>query len=303
MFNIGYFKAQPTEWVRQYVGGRLVKEGRGLSFYYLRHRTSIVVVPTSSQDASFVFNEQTLNYQAVAVQGQLTYRIADPATTAQLLDFSYDARRRTHMTEDPGKLVARLTNVVQGETRRRVQQMPLEAVLRDAAGIAAGVRAGIADAGLLAPMGVELLSLLFTSAAPKPEVGKALEAEYREGLLRRADEAIYARRAAAVEEEGKIRNNELASQISLEQERERLIRLEGENAQAEAEYRGKALELESGYRARATATELGAYREMEPRKLLALAMRDMGRNADRVGSLNVTTDVLAELLHDRHADA
>jgi len=32
-------------------------------------------------------------------------------------------------------------------------------------------------------------------------VGKALEAELREALLRKADEAIYARRAAAVDEE------------------------------------------------------------------------------------------------------
>ena len=82
---------------------------------------------------------------------------------------------------------------------------------------------------LLAPLGVELLSLNFTSVSPNPEVGKALEAEYRESLLRRADEAIYARRAAAVEEEGKIKSNELEGEISLARERERLIDLEAAN--------------------------------------------------------------------------
>jgi hypothetical protein len=35
------------------------REGRALSFYYLKRRTSIVVVPVSSADAAFVFNEQT----------------------------------------------------------------------------------------------------------------------------------------------------------------------------------------------------------------------------------------------------
>ena len=42
MFGIGYFKAEPTEFVRKVAGGRVKKEGRALSFYYLRRRTSIV---------------------------------------------------------------------------------------------------------------------------------------------------------------------------------------------------------------------------------------------------------------------
>ena len=82
-------------------------------------------------------------------------------------------------------------------------------MLGNAASISAEVQEEVRSRDLLAPLGVELLSLNFTSVSPNPEVGKALEAEYRESLLRRADEAIYARRAAAVEEEGKIKSNEL----------------------------------------------------------------------------------------------
>ena len=48
-------------------------------------------------------------------------------------------------------------------------------------------------------------------------MGKALEAEYREGLQQRADQAIYARRAAAVEQERRIKENELNTQVLLEQ--------------------------------------------------------------------------------------
>jgi hypothetical protein len=44
MFGIGYFKAQPTEFVRKVAGGRVKREGQALSFYYLKRRTSIVVV-------------------------------------------------------------------------------------------------------------------------------------------------------------------------------------------------------------------------------------------------------------------
>jgi hypothetical protein len=296
VFGIGYFKAQPTEYVQKFVGGRAVREGEALSFYYLEHRTSIVVVPTSSVDANFVFGEQTRNYQAITIQGQLAYRIVEPRLTAGLLNYAVDPKRRAYVSEDPERLPQRILNVIQMETRRQVQDLTLEEALRTAARVAATVRDEIERRALLSPMGVELLSIYFASVSPKPEVGKALEAGYREGLLRRADEAIYARRAAAVEEEGKIKENELEGEISLERERERLIALEGANAAQEAELRGRALELEADYQARATSKELAAYEGLEPGKVLALAMRDVGRNAGKVGNLNITSEVLADLL-------
>ena len=42
----------------------------------------VVVVPTQSIDASFVFQEMTRAYQMVAIQGQFTYRIVAPQHTA-----------------------------------------------------------------------------------------------------------------------------------------------------------------------------------------------------------------------------
>jgi hypothetical protein len=296
MLNIGYFKAQPTEYVRQFVRGRLVREGQALSFYYLKHHTSIVVVPTSSIDASFVFNELTGNFQAVAVQGQFTYRIHDPRRAAELFNFAIDPARRAHVSEDPLRLQQRITNVIQMETRRELQRLSLEEALRTATQIAAAVRERTSAQGLLAPLGAELLSIHFTSLSPRPEVGKALEAEQRESLLRRADEAIYARRAATVEEERKIKENELNTQITLEQQRQQLIALEGSNAQEEAENRGKALELEASYRARATEMELSAYRSLDPRTILSLGMKELGQNAGQIGNLTITSEILAALL-------
>ena len=79
MFDIGFFKAQPTEWVRHYAGGKVAREGTGLSFYFLKHRSQIVVVPLSSRDVPWVFNEVTNNFQSVTLQGQCTYRISGAA--------------------------------------------------------------------------------------------------------------------------------------------------------------------------------------------------------------------------------
>jgi regulator of protease activity HflC (stomatin/prohibitin superfamily) len=299
MFGIGYFKAQPTEFVQKVAGGRIKREGQALSFYYLKRRTSVVVVPVSSADAAFVFNEQTGNYQAVTIQGQLTYRIIEPRRTVEMLNYVIDPQTRMHVSQDPERLKQRIIVTVQMETRRQVEGRPLEGVLGNAASISAEVHEEVRSRDLLAPLGVELLSLNFTSVSPNPEVGKALEAEYRESLLRRADEAIYARRAAAVEEEGKIKSNELEGEISLARERERLIDLEATNDRKKSQAWGERRELEAGFTARASEMELAPYRDFDPRKLLALAMRDIGNNAGKVGNLNITSDLLADLLQTR----
>jgi hypothetical protein len=165
--------------------------------------------------------------------------------------------------------------------------------------IAASVQTRIKDSSLLEPLGAELLSVYFVAAKATPEVAKALEADYRETLLRKADMAIYARRAAAVEEERKIKENELNTEITLEEQRKKLIDLQGKNALQEAESRGKALEEEARYKARARQLELALFEAVDPRKILALAMTDLGQNAGRIGNLTITSEILAAILNDR----
>jgi len=294
---IGFFKGEPTEFVIRYQNGRAVQEGQGLAFFYAPFSTSIVAVPTSSVDVSFVFQEATGNFQAVTIQGQFTYRIADPRRATQLLNFTIEPNRRTFLSSDPEKLNQRITNIIQIETRREVLTRSLEQTLSDSEAIASTVLNRVRNQAMLEAMGVELLSVYFLSAKPTPEVAKALEASYREQLLRAADEAIYARRAAAVAEERKIKENEQQNQIALEQQRRSLLELEGANAEQEANFRGRALEVEAEYRARALKQELESYQTLEPRALLALGLRELGQNAGKVGNLTITTEMLSALLN------
>jgi hypothetical protein len=302
MFNIGYFKGQPTDYILKYSGGRLAKEGQGLAFYYLRHNTQVVAVPTSSQDANFVFNETTNNFQAVTIQGQVTYRIHNPRQASGLLNFSIAPKTRAYLSNDPDRLAQRITNVVQMETRGELQKQSLEEALAGYQTIAAKVQQAVKAGKLLDALGVELISLFFISAKPTPEVGQALEAEYRETLLRKADEAIYARRAAAVEEEGKIKERELNSDITLEEQRRRLIDLKGENEFREAENRGKAEEIVSRYRTDSKKLDLALYSGLEPRAVLALALNELGSNADRIGNLTINSEMLASLLNGKTSE-
>src|SRR3954453_16612972 len=88
MFGIRYFKAAPTTYVLQYAGGRVKREGAGLSFFYFAPRTTLVAVPVGSTDVPFIFTETTADFQTISVQGHLTFRVKDPRRLAGILDFS-----------------------------------------------------------------------------------------------------------------------------------------------------------------------------------------------------------------------
>lgn len=74
MFGIRFIKVQPTTHLIQYRGGRAVREGAGLAFFYYAPTTSLVAVPIASTDAPFIFEEVTADFQTVTIQGQVTYR-------------------------------------------------------------------------------------------------------------------------------------------------------------------------------------------------------------------------------------
>ena len=149
-------------------------------------------------------------------------------------------------------------------------------------GLAHDVLAALVGDVELHESGLECLSLHFVQVRPTPEMSKALEAEQREALQRRADEAIYARRAAAVEQERKIKENELATEVLLEEQKKALIALQAENFENEARFHAKATEI-----------ELAPFKDTDPRTLMALAFRNIGANAQKIGNLTLTPDLLA----------
>src|SRR4051812_19057988 len=106
MIGIRYMKAAPTSFIIHYKAGRVKREGAGLSFLYYAPTSTIVAVPLSSADVPFVFHENTVDFQSVIVQGQLTYRVTDPKRLASLLDYSLSPEG-VHRSDDPEKLQER----------------------------------------------------------------------------------------------------------------------------------------------------------------------------------------------------
>ena len=286
MTLIGYFKGEPTEYLLVYRGGKLRRVGPALAFYYWVPSTSLVSIPTGTLDVQFILNETTGNFQAVTLQGQLTYRITDPQAMATILNFSINPITRAYKSNDPEKPAQRIVNEVQRHARVELLRLSLEDALRQSAQIGTSVLSAIKQSQVLAEIGIEVLSLYITAIKPTPEMAKALEAEYRESLMIKADQAIYTRRATAVEQERRIKENELSTAVTLEEKRRELVDLQGRNNQQQAEYEAAANTL-----------RLTPYKELAPQTLLALALKEMAQNAGQIGNLTITSEILASLLN------
>jgi len=223
MFGIQYLKATTTQYILHYRGGKLRRSGAGLAFFYYKPSASIVVVPIGSADVPFIFNEISADFQSITVQGQLIYRVQDPKLVASLLNYTVGGATNQYISEDPQKLPQRLINLLQVLVRAEVQRLPLRNAIHSTDTVATQGLAKLREGGDLTALGIEVLGLSIQAIKPVPEMARALEAEAREELLRRADQAIYDRRNSAVEQERKIKENELNTEIAVE-EKKRQIR-------------------------------------------------------------------------------
>ncbi|GCE11500.1 SPFH domain-containing protein [Tengunoibacter tsumagoiensis] len=280
-----YFKAEPTEYVLAYTNGKVVRQGAGQAFWYWVPNTSIALLPTSIIDARFVFNETTIDFQPVTVQGLITYHVVAPETVAEQFNFTIQPQTRVYKAEGQAKLNERLIEIVHTHTRQQLRQLTLEDALRSSERIASSVFDQLRSANELSERGITCDSLFFSSVKATPETTKALEAEHREALQRRADQAIYSRRAEAVEQERKIKQNELATSIALEERRQTLIKLQGENTRQEAEFEAAAEQI-----------RLVPFQQLTSQQLLGLAFRDFAENAQKIGNLTISSEILEQLL-------
>jgi len=285
MLTIPFFKGNPSKFIIKKVSGKVKKKGIGLSFRYFAYNTNIISIPATTVDAHFIFNEVSKDFQLLTLQGHFTYRIKDALKMDSLLDFSINPMNNLYISEDPEKLELRIKNVVQMATRTEIKELHLEEALAFNTTLATTVINEVKSDSLLEEMGIELLSITFNSIKPTPEISKALEAEYREQLQRQADKSIYERRASAVEQERKIRENELKTQITLELKKQELIELNGKNIIDEADYKAKAKDL-----------ELNSYKAIDPKTLLALSFNELASKANKIGNLTITSEILASIL-------
>ena len=337
MLGIKFVKFDSMTYVMHYKHGQVKREGNGLSFYYYAPNSSITAIPLGSRDIQFVFNESTKDFQKITIQGQITYKIENPKQLADSLDFTLDNYHR-YKEDNFEKLNQRLNNEAQTSTSSFIQGLALKEALRSAKAISEKISDGLKASNSTKILGVEVLSVDVLAVKATPEMAKALETETRESLQKEADQAIYERRNFAVEQERKIKESELNTEIavqekkkqinekqaeikirdaendrklremkisadvSIEEQKTKLIEMQVENDKKLADSKGYALEK-----------TLKPYKEMDWKTLMALnsgkvsaldnigfAFRELAENSDKIGTLNITPDFLETVIDSQN---
>lgn len=337
MFGIKYIKFQPSEYVIQYSKGKIRRKGTSLSFNYFSPTTSLIVIPIGSKDVPFIFEELTSDFQTVSVQGNLSYRIVDMDKISHLLNFTFNPRLRQYLSDDPIKLSQRVINVASVLVKKHIEKMELKQSIQSTEELANLVFCDLEQNKEINNYGLEILGFSILAITPSKETSRALEAHTREEILKKADEALYERRNAAILQERKIKENELNTELAIvdkkreiteaelesqlisqqatnkinreqlmfeieqEEEKKNLVTLEVENIKVKADAKSYELNQIMDALKNADQNTLKALISIgkNSSELIALAFQDIANNASKIGELNISPELLNQLTRSK----
>lgn len=335
MFGIKHIKFDSMTYVLHFKNGSIQKEGRGLSFFYFAPNSSIVAIPMGSNDLPFIFSESTNDYQTVTIQGQISYKISKPKELSDVLDFTVTDYGQ-YKKNDIEKLNQRIINEAQTGTSSYIHGIKLKDAIRSAKAVEERITGGLKAAPAIGMLGIEILGANVLAISASPEMSRALETDTREKLQQEADQAIYERRNFAVEQERRIKESELNTEIAVEEkqkqiaekkmesdvqkadndrklremqleadiavenQRKVLIKQKTENDRKEAETQGFVIETTlKPYKDIDWKTLTALNNNPDPKFSIALAFRQLAENADKIGTLNVSPELLESLLKEK----
>jgi regulator of protease activity HflC (stomatin/prohibitin superfamily) len=298
-------KVEASSFLAVYRNGKLKASGRGLAVWFMpAGPTSLIEAPADDRDHVVQASAATRDFQSVSVQGMATWRVAEPLLLAERLDLSLDHRSGLYRADPVAQIEALIDGLILTSVEAYVGTRSVSEVL--GAGVAPLLKAVEDESGgspRLADIGLRLAGLRLTSLTPAPELVRALRQPTVEKLQQAADEATFARRAAAVDKEAAIAENETKAKIRLEQERAELIARERDNAVAQARIEQETGEIRTGAEAEAIerldTAKLKGEREradiaraMPEVVVIAEALKEGLANA-KIGTLNLGPDVMS----------
>ena len=306
-FAYRHLRSEVSTHVIVYRRGVRGRSGRGLAFWFHPDRTSVVEIPLDDRDTDFVFQVRSRDYQVVTVQGTITWRAAAPEALGERVDFTIDLRTGRLRTDPLERIASLVIGLAQYQAARYIEGRDVQALLAEgAAPIQDWIGAGLSGDARLQAMGIAIVTVRLAGVSPSADLARALEAPTFERAQGSADEASFARRAAAVEKERAIAENELATKVELSRRQSALIAQEDENARRTAEGRAAASRIEAeaeaarirvseGARNAAEGERVALLRGIDPAVLQALTLRAFAEKLTRIETLNVTPDLTASL--------
>lgn len=321
-----HLRAEPNQFVLHFEDGRIKRRGSGLNYWFSSYSAAIAQLPVEDCETTFVLKERSADYQEVVVQMTLVYRVSDPERAAARVNFTISVDQGLWIEAPLEKLAGLWSLRAQPAARKYLATVPVVVALREGAErIGAAVLEALTQDAELAAMGLSVVRVAVDRIAPTSEVEKALVTPTREAIQEKADEAVFSRRALAVEKERAIKQNELATQIELARRAEELIRQNAANqrleveSQVAAERRRTEAEVErqalvaEGYsaersvraqadaaaqrltdtaRAEGEAQRVVVWKEAPRGVVLGLALQELAGNIHSIDHLNLSPDLL-----------
>ncbi len=278
----------------------------------------------------------TSDFQRVNVQGDISYIIRDYKKVAGMIDFSFTTKAGYENKKSEARQVMgkRISNLAKTSISKYAGGRDVKTIIRSQEDLASFLMKELADNKVIGELGLDVIVVSILSISPQPETKKALEAAVREEILQQQDDAIYKRRNAAIDQERIVRENELDTEIKMaEKEREkeeRAIAAEmavlkagrerdseehvsqmarNRYALEESEIVEKGIRTKADAQAYANGTILKAFESvdrevllavllsgMDSKTMIAKAFNSLAENAGKIGSLNISPDLLEALM-------
>lgn len=315
--NLGFLaqlRSDASNHIIRYRKGKIRQSGRGLVFWFVPETASIAELPMDDREMAVFVKGRSQDFQAVAIQGTLTWHVVDPELLATRVDFSLGLGTGTYKSEPIQRIETRLGGLVNQAALQYLAQAPVRALL-DAGPepLRNQLEAVLAADPALGEIGIAVTAVRLTNLAPSSELERALQTPTFEALQQKADQATFERRALAVEKERAIAENELANKTELARREMLLITQEAENArnratghadaqQVEAAAEAERIRTVESAKAEAEQARMTIYRDLPPAVMLGLAAREMAGKLDTIEHLNVTPDLLATVLGEFRRD-
>jgi hypothetical protein len=312
-----HVRSEPSVQILRYRSGTLDRSGPGLSFWFRPLATAIAEVPLDDRDLDFHFHGRSADFQAVSVQGVITFRVVDPEILARRIDFSIDLKTGTWRRTPIEKLQTAVSHLAQQVAGEYLSTTDLRTLLSEGVDEVRRRIGRALEAEALSEIGISVVAVRVSALRTTSETEKALELPTRERIQEQADEATFQRRALAVEKERAIQENELQNQIELARREEQLVVQRGANRRKEAEEEAAAdrigaeslaeqtrltaaadaerVELVEGASAAVERERAQLLAGLSPVATVALVLRDAADVLPQVGQLVISPDLLTTL--------
>lgn len=232
------------------------------------------------------------------------------------------------------KMAKRMMNLVKVYATKFMSTKDVRVAVISGDALAEALREDLKQDWTMREFGLEMISVSILGIMAKPDTQKALEAAAREEILKQQDDAIYKRRNAAIEQERIVAENELNTEIKiaekekekrekemetkrlvqekqaeldarklqedirLEEEACKLVELQAENAKKKSDAKAydSAVLMKTFAGMDTELVKALAASGMDSKALIAKAFVEIGEQADKIGTLNVSPDLLETLM-------